>query len=156
MGDKTWKCCKLTRRFTNTNKDGHCVRYCGQCPFTAFCLNFPLWILLLNVPSSFVKMRSCSSCLLSCHKCFRNSPQTGWIVSLGCKQIVWVMRQVGKDSAIKKEGGKLFLCLSEWSLDTKGTSLIMPPFVIRMVEAFFPNHYYFVLCLVWVKPIVNS
>ena len=65
-------------------------------------LYFPLWTLLLNVPSSFVQMRSCSSCLLSRHECFRNSPQTGWGVSLGCEQIVWVMRQVGKDSAIKK------------------------------------------------------
>lgn len=110
----------MTRRFTNTHKDKHCVRYCGQSSFRAFRLYFPLRFLLLNVPSSFVKMRSCSSCLLSRHKCFRNSPQTGWIVSLGCEQIVWVMRQVGKDSAIKKEGWRALSLAFRMELGHKG------------------------------------
>lgn len=103
----------------------------------AFSLYFPLWTLLLNVPSSFVQMRSCSSCLFSRPKCFRNSPQTGWIVSLGYEQIVWVMRQVGKDSGIKKGKWKSLSLAFRVELGHKGNFVNHVPFVIRMVEAFF-------------------
>lgn len=95
------------------------------------------------------RWRSCSSCLFSQHKCFRNSPQTGWIVSLGYEQTAWLMRQVGKDSAMKKKRRKALFLAFRMELGHKGNFVNHASFVIRMVE-----DNYFVLCLIWVNQLL--
>ena len=138
LGTKPGGGCKLTRKFTNTPKDRHCVSHCGQIHSAQSLPSvFPFVNSFAECPVILCEMRSCSSCLLSRHKCFRNSPQTGWIVSLGYEQIVWVMRQVGKDSAIKTGGWKALSLALRMEPGHKGNSVNHASFVIRMVEAFF-------------------
>lgn len=56
---------------------------------------------------------------------------------MGYEQIVWVMRQVGKDSAVRKGGWKALSLALRMELGHKGNFVNHVSFVIRMVEAFF-------------------
>lgn len=135
----------MTRRFTNTHKDRHCVRHCGQIHSAKGLLSvFPFVNSFAECP-----IILCPDGGPVCPACFHNINVLGtlhrlaWIVSLGYEQTVWVMRQVGKDSAMKEKRRKALFLAFRMELGHKGDLVNHASFVIRMVE-----DNYFVLCLI--------